>query len=393
MKKIALVTCYDKHNYGSMLQAYATQMALDRLGIDNETIDISGVCHQIHRAKIIYFIQASCTSDILRYKVGMAKNVIKKRFQKSEYRRLSHIRHQKFQLFLESQFRLSKPYRTKTQLSQACKEQYQSVLVGSDQLWLPSNIAADYFTLNFVPKHVNKVSYGTSFGITSLTPRFEKKSQRFLGRMNHISVRESSGQSLIENLLGKTVPVVCDPTLLFTGEEWMTVQKKEAIEKDAYILCYFLGNNPLHRKFATRLKEATDMKVIAFVHLDEFVKLDEIYADETPYNVGPVEFLNYIRNASYVCTDSFHGSVFASLYHKDFFTFRRYAKTTRHSTNGRVEHLLDQLGLRERLMVGNEDVCQCVSLEIDYAEVDQRLEAMREYAYGYLREALGYEKT
>ena len=65
-----------------------------------------------------------------------------------------------------------------------------------------------------------------------------------------------------------------------------------------------------HRGFAKRLKEATGCKIIALTHLDEFVKSDEGYADETPYDIDPADFLNLIRNAEYVCTDSFHCSVF-----------------------------------------------------------------------------------
>lgn len=80
----------------------------------------------------------------------------------------------------------------------------------------------------------------------------------------------------------------------------------------------FLGNNPPHREFAKRLKEATGCKIIALTHLDEFVKSDEGYADETPYDIDPADFLNLIRNAEYVCTDSFHCSVFSILYKRQF---------------------------------------------------------------------------
>ena len=74
MKKVGIVSCYFQHNYGSMLQAYATQMALDKIGLENETIDISGFSKEIKYAKLCYFIKASLTSDILLTKFGMAKN-------------------------------------------------------------------------------------------------------------------------------------------------------------------------------------------------------------------------------------------------------------------------------------------------------------------------------
>ena len=77
MKKTAIVSCYFQHNYGSMLQAYATQMALDKLGYENETIDISGFNGEIKKVKLLYFAKASLTSDILLSKLGMAKNCLR----------------------------------------------------------------------------------------------------------------------------------------------------------------------------------------------------------------------------------------------------------------------------------------------------------------------------
>ena len=77
MKKTAIVSCYFQHNYGSMLQAYATQMALDKLGYENETIDILGFNGEIKKAKLLYFAKASLTSDILLSKLGMARNVLR----------------------------------------------------------------------------------------------------------------------------------------------------------------------------------------------------------------------------------------------------------------------------------------------------------------------------
>ena len=85
MKKTAIVSCYFQHNYGSMLQAYATQMALDKLGYENETIDISGFNGEIKKVKLLYFAKASLTSDILLSKLGMAKNVLIKKFSKNQF--------------------------------------------------------------------------------------------------------------------------------------------------------------------------------------------------------------------------------------------------------------------------------------------------------------------
>lgn len=388
MGKTAIVSCYFQHNYGSMLQAYATQMALDKLRYDNETIDISGFYSEIKKAKILYFMKASLASDILLSKFGMAKNVLIKRLSKSKYAVNSRIRAEKFNAFSKANFKLSPVFQSKAELGSVCSDRYSSVIVGSDQLWLPGNIAADYFTLNFVPKTVNTIAYATSFGQSSLPKDSAAKASVFLKKIRHIGVREESGQKLIKRLAGRNVPVVCDPTLLFTGDEWMTVQKKEPIVKDRYILCYFLGNNPPHREFAKRLKKETGCKIVALTHLDEFIKSDEGYADSTPYDIDPADFLNLIRNAEYVCTDSFHCSVFSILYKRQFFTFRRYSRNTKQSTNSRLDTLFNMAGITGRLLTGTENISDCLKINIDFEAVHKKLEKFREESFDYLEIAL-----
>lgn len=393
MKKTAIVSCYFQHNYGSMLQAYATQMALDKLGCENETIDIAGLNHEIKKAKIFYFAKASLTSDILISKLGMAKNVIIKKFSKNDYARLSKIRSGKFDAFSKKYFRLSSRYDSKEELGKKCNENYSAVLVGSDQLWLPGNIAADYYTLNFVPTTVNSIAYATSFGQSSLPKDSARKATIFLKKIKHIGVREESGQKLVKELAGRNVPVVCDPTLLFTGDEWMKIQKKEPIIEGKYILCYFLGNNPPHREFAKKLKKETGCKIVALTHLDEFVKSDEGYADETPYNIDPADFLNLIRNAEYVCTDSFHCSVFSILYKKEFYTFRRYNRNTRQSTNSRLDTLFKITGIEGRLLTGDEEIEDCLNIKTDFDAAHKKLAGARQQSYEYLKAALQDERS
>lgn len=191
MQKAAIVSCYFQHNYGSMLQAYATQMALDKLGYENETIDISSFNHEIKKEKLLYFAKASLTSDILLSKLGMAKNVLIKKFSKNEYAKMSRIRAEKFDAFSKKRFRLSPQYASKKELGESCMESYSSVLVGSDQLWLPGNIAADYYTLTFVPTMVNTIVYATSFGQSSLPKDSARKATLFLKKIRHINTIRS----------------------------------------------------------------------------------------------------------------------------------------------------------------------------------------------------------
>lgn len=387
-KKTAIVSCYFQPNYGSMLQALATQMALDRLGIDNETICIDGLNREIRLAKMRYFAKASLTSDILLSKAGMAMARMRRKVLKGSYAQMMQERLQAFSDFENRWFRMSECYGSRAELTKACADKYSAVLVGSDQLWLPANIAADYYTLSFVPDSVNTISYATSFGQAQLPRDSERAAMRFLPGIRHISVREKSGQKIVARLTGRRVPVVADPTLLFDGKEWMDVQKEKPLIEGDYIFCYFLGNNPQHRKFASRLAEKTGCRIVALPHIDEYVRSDEGYADETPWAVGPGDFLNLVRNAQWVLTDSYHCTAFSMQYERMFFTFRRYHRKTRQSTNSRLDTLLEQCGISERLLTGEEEISACTELSIDFADVRKRIERLRKYSWKYLESAL-----
>lgn len=392
MKKVGVVSCYFQPNYGSMLQAYATQMALDKLGYENETIDISGFNGEIRKAKLLYFAKASLSSGILLTKIGRAKDTIIRKVSKSEYTNNASIRNKAFKRFEDEYFRLSPRYASKKALGEKCIEYYDSVLVGSDQLWLPGNIAADYYTLNFVPDTVNTIAYATSFGQASLPRDTEKAASHFLKRIKHISVREDSGQKLVKKLAARDVPVVCDPTLLFTGEDWLSIQNEEAFFAGKYIFMYFLGSNKEHREFVSRLKKETGLQVVALPHIDEYVKADEECSDVQLYDVDPGQFLNLIRNAEYVCTDSFHCSVFSIQYRKQFFTFRRFNSKNKQSTNSRLDTLFKLTGITGRLIKGDEDISVCINSQIDFDVVHENLEKARIESYTYLKDSLVNKK-
>lgn len=388
MKKTAIVSCYFIHNYGSMLQAYATQKLLDKLNIENETINVSGFLGEFRKAQYSYILKSGINSDIFRDRLGKAKNILIKKFLRNDYTSNIKQRDIKFDDFAESIIRKSQVYVSLEDLANKCSDNYGAVLIGSDQLWLPANIAADYYTLNFVPDEMNSVAYATSFGVSTLPGDAAEMARSFLPRIKHISVREHAGQKLIKELTGRTVPVVCDPTLLFTGEEWLEIQKKDPIVKEPYIFCYFIGSTPLHREFVKRLKKETGLKVVALTHVDHYMKSDEGYADFTPYDIGPAEFLNLIRNSSYVCTDSFHSTVFSILYKKEFFDFKRYTQNTNQSTNSRLDTLFDLTGIRGRMLDGNENIQDCLNMKLDYEEVHKKLAAVREESYIYLEKSL-----
>lgn len=386
-KKIALVTCYFQPNYGSQLQAYATQLLFDKMKVPNETICIEGLKKEINNAKYRYFLSRILDPNTVKDKFATVKKVLAMKTKGKEFRTKMAERRKMFDDFSKTMFHISRVYNSKDELSKVAHT-YSAFVVGSDQLWLPSNIEADYYTLNFVPDDVPKIALATSFGISHLPRRQAKKAERFLNRLDYCSVREQSGQRIIKELVGKDVPVVCDPTILFTAEEWAEVATPERFVDEPYLFCYFLGNNPEQREFVRRFKKITGYKIVQLQHCDEYIKSDVGFPDISPYNVGPIEFIRLIRDAEYVFTDSFHCSVFSMLHSKKFFTFRRYSKDSMISTNGRLYSLLSLVGLESRLLKGNEDEAICVDMQIDYVSVHEKLAELRFFTRHFIIDVL-----
>ena len=163
---LALITCYFQPNYGSQLQAYATQMAFDKLGIENETIRIDGLLPEINKAKYKYFLSKIFDRATINDKMATVRKFLAKK-RNHVYADNLRVRYKMFENFASTNVRVSERYNSKKELTQNAHK-YSAFVVGSDQLWLPSNIAADYYTLNFVPVEIPKIAMATSFGISKL---------------------------------------------------------------------------------------------------------------------------------------------------------------------------------------------------------------------------------
>lgn len=390
MKKVGIVTCYFKNNYGSVLQAYATKKVLDNNNIPNETINIDENI-DFKNGKKKYYISQMLNYKFIKSKFGMIKLKLDRRIVKNLDKNI-RSREEKYKEF-RSEFNLSKSLNTYKELSEFVRKNYSDIIVGSDQLWLPVNVIADYYTLNWVPDNINKISYATSFGVSLIPKKYNEKYKKFLKRINHLSVREQRGVELVKNIAGLNAELVCDPTILLTKKEWDSIATKERIIKDKYILCYFLGSNIKHRKFAERLRKATGLKIVSLNHADEYVKYSDEYCDIAPYNIGPKDWINLIKNAEYICTDSFHGTVFSIIYNKNFFTFRRYNNNNMVSTNSRIDSLLDVSEIsKEKILTGDEDPSNVIDKPIDYNKVNENIEKFRKRSREWLLEAINSEE-
>lgn len=175
---------------------------------------------------------------------------------------------------------------------------------------------------------------------------------------------------------------------MFTAEEWAHLLNPDRFIKEKYIFCYFLGNNPDQRDFVRKVKEITGYKIVQLQFCDEYIKSDEGFPDYAPYNVGPAEFVQLIRDAEYVFTDSFHCTVFSLLHSKMFYTFRRYNNDSPVSTNNRLYDLLALVQQQQRLLTAKEDVQKCLDMTVDYNEVHCLLNEIRKFTENWLKDGL-----
>lgn len=389
MRKIGLAVVTYKDNFGSALQTYATQYVLNDLGYETGIFDINGVHSDINKKKIKYYLSRIFLKDERKYLFDNLFSRGRKRTNVSsdKYAENMRVRHKMYQSFNERWLKFLPRVNGWNALSQQSAN-CDHVVVGSDQLWRPSNIAGCYFTLEFVPDTVDKIALSTSFGVSELPKSLHKHARGYLNRINSISVREDTGKEIIRELTGRDVPVVCDPTMLLDAKQWMGIQEEKPFAEGDYILVYFMGENPQHREFVRKLKDETGYKIVGLMHGATYVAADEGLADEEPYNVGPSEFINLIRNAKFMCTDSFHGTVFSILNGTPFFAFRRYEDSSEFSTNDRLHTLLKWTELNERMLYGNEDIKKCMELTVDWECVWEKVADRRISSMDYLTTAL-----
>ena len=381
MKKVGLAVCYDTKNFGSQLQVLATIKKVEDLGHETEIIQYKKkltpifVLQTIPRLFNVSFVKAKLHSKNIRKQIEKHQDIAKS----------VSVRNGRFNQFVEKHFtNLSKPYKGWENLVRESAKKYDVFLCGSDQLWLPNNLGSHFYTLEFAPDDKPKIAYATSFGVSQIPERQKKATAKYLNRFQHLSTRELAGQKIIQELTGKKASVVCDPTLLFDANSWKRIIPDRRVIDEPYVFCYFLGTNEEHRKAANELKKKTGLKLVTCPYLDNFVERDQQFGDIQMFDIDAADFVNLIRHAEYILTDSFHGSVFSILHHKKFMTFNRFTAGT-NSRNSRIDSLCTLLGLSERRFNGN---VMDVKNDVDYVGVEERLSKLRVDSIKYLENAL-----
>lgn len=345
--RAGLLTFHEADNYGAVLQAYALQHTLEKMGVENEFVSID----MGKKAK------PEETSD--RRLMAFAKKI------QMESEKRSAL----FKEFRQNYFKCS-PYYGMNEM-QKLDEDYDIFFAGSDQIWnfqIPDTDGR-YF-LPFAIK-AKRYSYAASFGGNELPVKMEKWCTEELKKFDGISVREASGKELVERLTGKEAVVSLDPTLLLSSEEWKELTHE--VNEEPYLLLFLLKYDETAVKRAKEEAEKRGLKLrvvtAAFIPQLGF----------DPWSkVGVNDWLSFFRHAECVITNSFHGVVFSIMFGRLFTVARLQGELS--SRNGRIEELLAKAGLEECM----NDIPEA----IDYQAVEDRLADMRAASLEYLKGAI-----
>jgi len=258
---------------------------------------------------------------------------------------------------------------------------FDAYICGSDQIWNPEitwGLNPAYFLCFVKSKSSKKIAYGASIGTDGINPILKDKFQEYVNNIDYLSVREKSLQSILKNFTDKQVTNVLDPTLLISGEEWSNIMKKLTL-KEQYLLVYQLEANNELIKIVNNLSEKLNLKVVHF-------KWKKSFKNELarfPY-AGPQDFLGLYRDASFVVTNSYHGTAFSIINAKQFLTIP-------HKTRGsRMIDLLETLGLSNRIVYSMKDLNKELK-PIDYSIVNNRLDIEKQKSIKFLEDHLNNE--
>ena len=384
-KKIGCVLAYAKNhnNYGTFLQGFALIKLIKDLGYEPVIIKYNKKrsIKELIKVTPLYLLAGGSEMIFQRLKSKLFRK-LHDDYNSIIISRTEAVNKEK-QKYLEP---LCYEFNGYEQLTEGSKK-FGMVLVGSDQVWRPFSLYSKFYNLLFVDNKIPKAAYSSSFGVSAIPKWQHKMTKTYLDRLNKIGIREKSGKEIVETISSNKAKVVLDPTLLLNEKDWEDFFKdKDTVSDKPYIFCYFLGTSQTHRREVEKLRERTGYNIVAIKYMDEFVKKDRNFGDIAPAEAGPFEFLKYIKDAAYVCTDSFHCTAFSVSFNKQFLTFYRHNKKGIKSTNTRIDSFLGLFNLQNRIFSNN--INEQMLDTINYDSVNYILNELRQDSYDFFKDEL-----
>lgn len=371
MKSVAIMTWYSYRNYGSALQAFAIHRTIQKMGYLPSMVAYDPLPVQQARSATIH-------RTIFQRAIGKIEWLLEPRPLESKECDAA------FDRFICSGLNLTEAVAgdSLAELS----DRFDAFVCGSDQIWSPRCFDAHYY-LDFVDDSAKKIAYAPSFGCEGIQDgEMTLRIAGLLREFGSIAVREKSGADIVEGLVGMRPQVVLDPTLLLDAEEWRGVLMSYAVGAEPYCLFYFLGSYSGNLRAARRIARSRGLRVLEIPVFREQEGGPGVLGSD----VGPAEFVSLVAGASLVCTDSFHGMVFSTLFNRPFVPFERFDPRSSDSQNTRVYNFLKMVGLNGILLTRAKlrSWRDCANPVIDFSSVAERISLRRRESLQYLESAL-----
>lgn len=388
-RKIAILTLPLHSNYGGILQCYALQTVLERMGCE---VTVLNRQPKKPMSLVLLFL-LRCVSMFKcmfrRYLLGEKEWRVQKPWDSfyMPYRAKAMLggNPRFLQAFVREHIHQTKPLYSSQELGQAAEEgQFDFFVVGSDQVWREQYAPeiTDYF-LGFLPDSDRrpKVAYAASFGLERVGISDEKleRCRQLSQKFTSVSVREQSAVRLAKEVLDMDARWVLDPTMLLSAEDYKFASR--STEKSwAGVVTYILDGNEIDSQVVRDVSNSLFLPV-------EAISLCPLDKNGFPAVMFPVEWwLNSFAQADFVVTDSFHGCVFSIIYRKPFIAIANGERGI-----DRFKSLLGYFGLQDRLVFSMEDYRQkrsALLAPIDFAPVAEKLAQAQETSLAFLKEAL-----
>lgn len=364
--KIKTITCHDVYNHGASLQAYALQTYLSSQGHDVEIIDYKPDYLNNH------------------YKLWSVSNpVFDKLIVKQLYllaklpgRLIALRRKRKFDEFTQKYLHLT-PHRFRSNEELKANPPKADVYIaGSDQIWntLFKNGRDAAFYLDFAPKGTKRIAYAASFATKDVVEEYKPFVRRMLQGFDSISLRERISLPLLESMDRKDGVAVCDPVFLLSREQWNNILPASSIE-EKYLLVYDTENSNKIRDIALSIAKEKKLKIF------NISGSRKSYVDKDFWASSPIDFVQLIRDAEFIVSNSFHATAFSLIFQREFCIVNRSE-----AINERMLSLLEQYGLQDRLIT---DIVKGLLSSIDYSKVQPKIEQDIEASKQYLCDAIG----
>ncbi len=377
--KIGIVTLPFNSNYGGILQAYAIQSVLKKMGHEVETVNRVSKGMPIS-LKVLSFGKRF----VKRYLMGK-KVVVRTWPNKKE----SLFIAQHTRKFIDTYIDLTRFLESEKEFESLADDGFGAWVVGSDQVWRPKyspDLSNHY--LGFLSENDTsvKISYAASFGVDhwEYSEREAATCKNLIKKFDAVSVREKSGVALCADHFEVDAVQMLDPTMLVEKEEYIKlVNNNKLPQQDKKLLTYILDRNPRVIEMVKKVEEHFQLESFSTMPRNFFRNVGKKNIEQC---IAPpvTNWIKGFMDAEFVITDSFHGTVFCIIFNKPFIALGNVKRGM-----SRFSSLLKIFGLEDRLVTDSDlDINQIINSEIDFGRVNKILDKKKEEALSFLKKTL-----